>query len=58
MESHKTTTTTFMRPLDEILELLETTRPDTTDVVRLRVSPDRRVRNEPPPGGHERRKSK
>ena len=54
MNPQETTPTTFMRPLDEILELLETTRPDN-EPVRLRVKPDRRVRNEPPPGGIERR---
>ena len=41
--------TTYIMPLDELIELLETTRPDDAPPVRFRVKPDRRTRREPPP---------
>lgn len=54
MNSHESDTPAFVRPLNELLELLDTTRPDGQPV-RVRIKPDRRIRREPPPGGVDRR---
>lgn len=57
MSSTKTDPNTQMMPLDEIVELLDTTRQDDT-LVRPRVRLDRRIRRELPPttidGDHKR----
>jgi len=48
---------TYQMPLDELVEMLKTTAQRETRPVFLRVKPDRRVRNEPPPGPDRRRGS-
>jgi hypothetical protein len=48
---------TYQMPLEEVVELLKTTAQSDDRPVLLRVKPDRRVRNEPPPGPDRRRRS-
>ena len=45
----------YTMPADDMLDLLETTRPDDAPPLRFRLRQDRRRRNEPPPDGKERR---
>jgi hypothetical protein len=52
-ESRDTATSTYIRPLHEILELLGTS--SDGEPIRFRVKPDRRMREDGPPDGRERR---
>ena len=47
--------TIYKMPLDEVVKVLNTTAHQDERPVFLRVKPDRRVRNEPPPGPDRRR---
>ena len=49
--------TIYRMPLDEVVEVLKTTAHQDERPVFLRVKPDRRVRNEPPPGPDRRRQA-
>jgi hypothetical protein len=54
MDATKTESTTYTLPTDELIELLETT-PLSEVSYRLRVKPDRRVRQDPAPVPDRRR---
>ena len=47
--------TVYKMPLDEMVKVLNTTAHQDERPVFLRVKPDRRVRNEAPPGPERRR---
>ena len=55
MNSSETETSIYTMPASDVLDLLDTTRPDDAPPLRFRLRQDRRKRNEPPPDGRERR---
>ena len=56
MNSPETEPSIYTMHADDVLDLLETTRPDDAPPLRFRLRQDRRRRNEPPPDGQDRRR--
>ena len=56
MNSSETEMSIYTMPAEDMLDLLETTRPDDAPPLRFRLRQDRRKRSEPPPDGQDRRR--